>query len=783
MRRIAWRGGLFVLLSTVPSAVLSIGCTDAETTSPAPTTTGGGGGTTTGTGAGGAGGQGGAGGAADPYCGDGKVTAPELCDDGNTVPGDGCESDCSFSCTKGTPNGDAKCDDGDPCNGAETCSDDHACLPGEGLPDGTACGEGKLCKGGACGDLVCGDGFVDPGEDCDDANLDPADGCDACSFTCVVDADCDPADPCAGDGVCAADHTCSTVSPLPDGTACAGGACMDGACVTGTCGNGAIEPGEECDDANLVDGDGCDASCQITCEDPAADCPAPPACNMAVCTAAKTCATAPDPSKDGEVCGQDLLCAGGACIGDGAVCGNGVVEPGEDCDFGAANGPGTGCEAICKFSCTTAPDSCADPNPCNGTEKCSTVVVDGKLGQKCSIGSTAAPCTPCGSGLCAAGGQCVPSTCGDGCIDAAKGESCEPPNGTTCDSACKTNICGNGVRETGEQCDDGNLTSLDGCSATCRFEQIHRVRYLVLEYATDTYCPNNQIGAAMASQAAQGQLQSAIDTGVQSGALGVLFQFLGLDDLSGTVDPSLQIGALEGAAMIFGPYDGFNDLDHWYAIAPTSVDANKVPLVQIPAAIAAKQLTAGPGSINLTVSFGDGPAPLSLSGVKMSIALGPATKPLVSSNGLPPGHLPFEHLDPNLTSFATAGQTNPNGAGKLCGDMSAESLAAVPVPEALTTGAFACSQGYKPDNSMLDVLVSGCTVFNVPQILPTGPDTVNPAKPPAGAGAPYKLVADSSRAVSACLDKNNAQVPLAACLSAAAYSSFFRVATDRVIAK
>ena len=32
-------------------------------------------------------------------------------------------------------------------------------------------------------------------------------------------------------------------------------------------------------------------------------------------------------------------------------------------------------------------------------------------------------------------------------------------------------VCGNAVVETGEECDDGNLTGGDGCSATCRSEQ------------------------------------------------------------------------------------------------------------------------------------------------------------------------------------------------------------------------------------------------------------------------------------------------------------------------
>jgi len=35
---------------------------------------------------------------------------------------------------------------------------------------------------------------------------------------------------------------------------------------------------------------------------------------------------------------------------------------------------------------------------------------------------------------------------------------------------CPTPICGNGMQEPGEECDDGNTVSGDGCSSTCRLE-------------------------------------------------------------------------------------------------------------------------------------------------------------------------------------------------------------------------------------------------------------------------------------------------------------------------
>src|SRR5262249_41786452 len=176
----------------------------------------------------GGGGVGGSGaGGASAKCGNGVVDQGEECDDGNTMQGDGCQNDCSFTCTKGTPKGDAVCDDMDPCNGAETCTAQHTCMPGTQAADGTACGMAKICKAGVCGDDLCGDGFTSPTEECDDGNATNGDGCENnCKFTCksVDPTACTPADPCQGKGTCNdVTHTCTAGVPLPDGTACGAG--------------------------------------------------------------------------------------------------------------------------------------------------------------------------------------------------------------------------------------------------------------------------------------------------------------------------------------------------------------------------------------------------------------------------------------------------------------------------------------------------------------------------------------------------------------------------------
>jgi cysteine-rich repeat protein len=70
--------------------------------------------------------------------------------------------------------------------------------------------------------------------------------------------------------------------------------------------------------------------------------------------------------------------------------------------------------------------------------------------------------------------------CGDGVLDID--EECDDgeSNGTdesTCNDDCslKDAVCGNGVEEIGEECDDGNNDDGDGCAADCTNEQIANV--------------------------------------------------------------------------------------------------------------------------------------------------------------------------------------------------------------------------------------------------------------------------------------------------------------------
>jgi cysteine-rich repeat protein len=397
----------------------------------------------------------------------------------------------------------------------------------------------------------------------------------------------------------------------------------------------------------------------------------------------------------------------------------------------------------------------------------------------------ATDCTPCAGGVCHSG-ACAASACGDGCLDVAHGEQCEPPGTASCDAACHALAaagCGNGVRDAGEQCDDGNTTRLDGCSATCTFEQVQRVNWLKMQFGTDAFCTANALGGAFANAIAQQQQQAAIDAAIADGSSTTAFQFMNLADLTGTSAPQVALGVLAGAPAAGAGYDGTSDLDWWYTTDPTSVDASRLPVALLPGSISGGVLDAGPGALPLGLPLGAAAAPFVLSNARLSVAVGASSAPLASS-GNPPGHLASENLDPALVSFATLGQPNAAGAGKLCGALSAAALATQPVPAAaqgctVTT----CSQCYTAANTMLDLLVSGCTGLIGTLIKATQPDTADPAAPPVGAGAPYSLSVGAAHAVTGCKDKSGADAPLATCLAAAAYSCSFQFATDRIVAR
>jgi cysteine-rich repeat protein len=714
----------------------------------------------------------------------------EECDFGsNNGVNSGCEDGCKLSCADATT-----CDDGNACNGVETCDDvvdsgtgntGKQCSAGTPEANGTGCGTDMLCINQVCTAATCGDSYTTAPEECDDANTATGDGCEAnCKYSCVsTDStrNCTPTDPCQGQGTCNdTTHVCSPGTPLANNTPCGtGGYCKNSVCTQPVCGNGTQEPGETCDDGNQVNGDGCDTDCTYSCVTPSTDCGMPPACQMYTCTAQHTCQASADTSKNGMSCGTNgETCQNGACTG--GTCGNAVTESGEQCDFGtSSNGPNTGCETNCTYSCTISPNSCTDNDPCNGTETCAANMVNGQNGQKCYAGTPLADNTNCGTGKICKSQACVASVCGDGYIDASIGETCEPPNTATCDASCHVKVCGDGVRAGTEQCDDGNTTNLDGCSSTCKFEQCQRINDMKIQFSTDTYCPANALGKAAGSQA-QSLITDAVDNGIADGSITVFFQMLGLDDLTGTSDPSLSLGVLDAAPVAGTGYDGHADIDWWYTVDPSGLDASRVPTATVPATIAAKVLNAGPANMKFTVNFVGVAVTMDMFRTKMTGQIQATSTPTVSTGGTP-GHLASENLDPALVSFMGIGAHDANNrpTGEICGATTAASLYNTKVPAAVVTY---CSN-YSIDHTLLDLYIGGCTyavLFTI--IRATQPDTSR-----SGTDT-YKFQMNSqTHRVSCTKNSGPAQLEGTAgfddCLQNAGYTSFYKFTTDRVIGK
>jgi fibro-slime domain-containing protein len=193
------------------------------------------------------------------------------------------------------------------------------------------------------------------------------------------------------------------------------------------CGNSTIDFGENCDDGNTADGDGCSSGCV---SEPHWTCPP----------------------------------AGGKCVHD-VVCGDGMIEGTEACDDGNTTA-GDGCAADCTLECGW---ECPGGTACRAA-KCGDGKVAGK--EQCDDGNNtdgdgcAADCTLESKPVAVAEGWiCTsPSAAAVGTADGGAPATCKGP------TTCTTTVCGNGKVEGSEQCDDGNTVTGDGCSPFCRLE-------------------------------------------------------------------------------------------------------------------------------------------------------------------------------------------------------------------------------------------------------------------------------------------------------------------------
>lgn len=267
-----------------------------------------------------------------------------------------------------------------------------------GQPSSEICNSGIICPSGtkcAAAQAVClvndcGDGIVDPNETCDDGNIIDGDGC---AHDCKKEG--------CGNGVVDPGEDCD-----PPGSATASGTPCSASCKFEVCGNRVIDPdtNEQCDDGS--------GNTDTPCTKPAYSNP-PQTCSN--CTTSCTIRTVVGPFCGDHVCdaalGEDITTCSQDCMG----CGNGAIDPGEECDSGSGN---------TDVDCATP----AYGNPPNTCSTCTT---------SCTIKTVVGPY--CGNMMCDAG-----------------------ENFTNCPGDCMG--CGNGLVEGSEECDDGALNTDTQCT-------------------------------------------------------------------------------------------------------------------------------------------------------------------------------------------------------------------------------------------------------------------------------------------------------------------------------
>ena len=359
-------------------------------------------------------------------CGDGinNQNGIEQCDDGNTVPGDGCNGACKVEVNWECPTAGA-------------------------------------CKR----KVICGDGVIGPGEVCDDRNTIDNDGCNATctvqdpAYHCIAGQPCTRVSQCGNkriepgekcdDGNSQSDDGCSSTCQLEPGWVCPkpGTSCKKAP----HCGDGVVNAsiGEVCDDGNQKDGDGCSSDCKTK----------GPGC---VCT-------------PGQLCKCPTV-----------KCGNGTIEGSEKCDDGNTK-PGDGCSGTCEietgYACpfTNAPcvPDCGDGMVLKPMEQCDPGVKGTHVADACSSTCKFNPGWVCTGDP---PNNCRQTVCGDGKVEGSEGcddgntkpnDGCSPtchfePNCSSATGTC-TSKCGDGL-VVNEECDDGNTNDNDGCSSTCKVE-------------------------------------------------------------------------------------------------------------------------------------------------------------------------------------------------------------------------------------------------------------------------------------------------------------------------
>ena len=382
------------------------------------------------------------------------------CNDGNLCTDDSCDP------AEGCINVDnsAPCDDGNACTVGDTCQA-SGCQPGKLLN----CDDGNVCTDDSCHPQV-GCLHEDNQAPCDDDNVCTEN--ELCQDgECVVDTllDCDDDNPCTTD-LCNLIEGCTHINnsdPCDDDDACTEpGFCQAGQCNLGPavdcddsnpCTTETCDPQEgcgyelnqaECDDADACTaGDSClDGVCQ---PGGALDCDDDSPCTEDSCQSDIGCVyvNLDGNCDDGDACTSDDACVAGLCVGQAVDCDDGSSCTLDSCDVDA------GCqhalvEPCCGNGLVEPPEQCDDGNLSN-EDNCTTLCQEAACDDGFANGDeTDLDC----------GGSCLPCPDDSGCLEDVDCES-----GVCSDGVCQAPTCEDQVTN-GDETDQDCGGSCDLCS-------------------------------------------------------------------------------------------------------------------------------------------------------------------------------------------------------------------------------------------------------------------------------------------------------------------------------
>ncbi len=470
-------------------------------------------------------------------CGSGKVCAAGQCVEcsagSKCVPSNPCHNG-ALACEGGTPScvdlGTSRAD-GDSCGTDKVCragvcadcrldascevagaacrvgktscnTGQPVCIETGNAPDGSKCGNGMVCSGGACKACSQGTSCV-PANPCHAGTLDCSSGTPTCAegTTAVGNGT-----KCGDNKVCL-NGTCAACAEnqdcVPPGTTCKVGKTS---CTTGT--SVCVLSANAADGSDCGSGRVCSSGSCVACANGATCTPAGAPCHKG----ALDCSSGLPECKDqgtyqpnGTGCGTDLVCNNGSC----AVCRAGTVCTPDDNVCKTGQTECTTGASVCKAT-GNVPDS---PRvSCGPGMSCSA----GTCAINPGCGSAAAldcPCAGAGSLNCNGARQALKLKCTGGVwVDngtCLTGQNCDQSDGQchtmisrcqtsavfcdasdtlqTCNAdytattptpcvgicsanACQPPVCGDGKEQPSlaEECDDGNLTPGDGCEANCK---------------------------------------------------------------------------------------------------------------------------------------------------------------------------------------------------------------------------------------------------------------------------------------------------------------------------